>query len=244
MIKVENLYKDFGDGPVLNNITTTFESDKVTVIIGPSGSGKSTLLRTLNYLEVPSNGTVYFNDTTMNEHPKTLQNARKDIAMVFQSFNLFNHLSILENCIVAQVSVLKRDKEAAKEKAYAMLKKVHMDGFANKKPGQLSGGQKQRAAIARALSMDPKVLLLDEPTSALDPETVGEVLEVIKNLSNDGITMVLVTHEMQFANDVADRVIFMDRGKIVEDRLSNDIFISPTHERTKLFFKKLRLNAH
>lgn len=239
MIKVNHLSKDFGEGNVLSDITTTFEAGKVTVIIGPSGSGKSTLLRTLNYLEIPTEGVVTFKDITLSDHPKTLQQVRKDMSMVFQSFYLFNHLSVLSNCTLAQKEVLKRDKKAADIIALESLKKVGMDRFAHRKAAQLSGGQKQRVAIARALSMNPGVMLFDEPTSALDPEMVGEVLQVIKKIAQEGITMILVTHEMQFAKDIADRVIFMDDGKIVEDRPHDEIFINPKEERTKQFLSKV-----
>ena len=239
MIAVEQLVKDFGEGPVLKSINTTFETGKVTVIIGPSGSGKSTLLRSLNYLETPSSGTITFKDTRLSDEPKTLGKVRQNMGMVFQSFHLFNHLSVLSNCTVAQVNVLKRDKEEAKENALNALEKVGMKAYAHRKPSQLSGGQKQRVAIARALSMNPEVMLFDEPTSALDPEMVAEVLQVIKKVAREGLTMILVTHEMQFAKDIADRVIFMDQGQIIEDRMDDLIFTEPKEERTKQFLNLL-----
>jgi len=239
MIRLNNIEKDFGEGKVLKNINLTFQKGSINVIIGPSGSGKSTLLRTLNYLEVPTNGEVCMDDVILTEQPHILRRARKDAPMVFQSFHLFNHLSVLENCTIAQRKVLKRDEKTAKDKAVAMLEKVGMAAFINRKPAQLSGGQKQRVSIARALCMDPKILLFDEPTSALDPEMVGDVLTVIKTVLKDNpdLTAVLVTHEMHFAQEIATRSIFMDHGEVIEDRNKDDLFTNPQEARTKQFLK-------
>ncbi len=239
MITLTNIQKDFGEGNVLKNINLTFQKGSINVIIGPSGSGKSTLLRTINYLEVPTGGTIDIDGVTLSEKPKTLRHVRKEAPMVFQSFHLFNHLSVLENCTIAQRKVLKRDETTAKNKAIAMLEKVGMDAFINRKPAQLSGGQKQRVSIARALCMDPKILLFDEPTSALDPEMVDDVLHVIKNVlvDNPDLTAVLVTHEMHFAREIATRSIFMDHGEVIEDRNGAALFTNPHQARTKQFLK-------
>ena len=235
MITVKNLCKDFGEGDVLKDVSLELKRGTVNVIIGPSGSGKTTLLRTLNHLEIPSEGTTIVDGVTLTPEKKVLEKVRKNATMVFQGFHLFNHLSVLDNCTIAQRNVLGRTREDSEKKAYESLRKVGMAEFANRKPSQLSGGQKQRVGIARALAMDPKILLFDEPTSALDPEMVQEVLTVIRNLVSENLTMVLVTHEMELARDIADRVIFMDQGRIVEDRETNTIFSSPKEERTKAF---------
>jgi ABC-type polar amino acid transport system ATPase subunit len=235
MISIQNLTKDFGEGAVLKNISLELKKGTVNVIIGPSGSGKTTLLRTLNHLEIPSEGSVIVDGVTLTPEKKILEQVRRNATMVFQGFHLFNHLSVLDNCTIAQRNVLKRTRQESEDKAYSALQKVGMNEFANRRPSQLSGGQKQRVGIARALAMDPKILLFDEPTSALDPEMVQEVLNVIRSLVTKNLTMVLVTHEMELARDIADRIIFMDQGNVVEDRTSNTIFTSPKEARTKAF---------
>ncbi len=239
MISVNNVSKDFGEGLVLQPTTVTFNPGDVTVIVGPSGSGKSTLLRCLNFLEVPSSGTVTIGDLVVNESPKVLQQVRTKTAMVFQSFHLFNHLTVLENVTLALKTVLKQDKLTANKKALETLARVGMDSFAHRNVKLLSGGQKQRVAIARALAMEPDVLLFDEPTSALDPEMVYEVADVIRQISEDNITMILVTHEMHLAKEIADRVIFMDEGRIVEDREKDTLFTNPNTERAKAFLHRM-----
>lgn len=239
MITLENVTKDFGEGLVLKPVNITFEKGEVTVIIGPSGSGKSTLLRTLNYLEVPTTGTVTIGNITISEHPKVLQQIRTKTAMVFQSFHLFNHLTVLENVTLALRQVLKLSKEAANEKAMTKLARVGMDAYHARNVKKLSGGQKQRVAIARALAMEPDVLLFDEPTSALDPEMVGEVVDVIRRISEENITMILVTHEMHLAKEIADRVIFMDQGDIVEDRKKDALFLNPKTKRAQAFLNQM-----
>lgn len=235
MITIENLRKNFGEGDVLKDVSLNLKRGTVNVIIGPSGSGKTTLLRTLNHLEIPTEGTIVIDGVTLTPEKKVLEKVRRNATMVFQGFHLFNHLSVLDNCTIAQRNVLRRTKEESEQKAYESLRKVGMADYANRKPRQLSGGQKQRVGIARALAMDPKILLFDEPTSALDPEMVQEVLSVIRSLVSENLTMVLVTHEMELARDIADRVIFMDQGSVVEDRPGHTIFNSPKEERTKAF---------
>ena len=235
MITIKNLTKDFGEGAVLRDINLHFDKGTVNVIIGPSGSGKTTLLRTLNHLETPTEGVIQIDGVTLTPDKRVLEKVRKKATMVFQGFHLFNHLSVLDNCTIAQRQVLKRTKEAAQKNAYEALKKVGMASYANRRPAQLSGGQAQRVGIARALSMDPEVLLFDEPTSALDPEMVQEVLEVIRKLVSENLTMVLVTHEMGLARDIADRVIFMDKGRVIEDRRGSTLFTNPTEARTQAF---------
>lgn len=239
MITVENLQKDFGQGPVLNDVSLTFHEGEVTVIMGPSGSGKSTLLRCLNYLEVPTLGHVFYQDITLIETPDILQAVRKDVAMVFQSFYLFNHMTALENCMLAPRKVLGISKEDAEKRAIEALSEVGLKDFIHRLPKTLSGGQKQRVAIARALAMEPKVILFDEPTSALDPENVQEVLETIAALAKKKLTMIVVTHEMGFAKKVADRVIFMDKGQVVEDAKAKTFFLAPKTERARNFIKNL-----
>ena len=236
-IEVKNLSKKFGDHEVLKDISLSVNQGEVVSIIGSSGSGKSTILRCINLLEEPTGGDIIVEGkSAITELDKTV--LRKDIGMVFQSFNLFENMNVLKNCMIGQIKVLKRSKEAAKEIAISNLKSVGMERFINAKPSQLSGGQKQRVAIARALSMNPKCLLFDEPTSALDPEMVNEVLDVIKSLAKTGLTMIVVTHEMQFARDVSDRVIFVDEGLIVEEGPAKEFFAHPSKERTKDFLKR------
>lgn len=241
ILNVQNLEKKFGDNVVLKKISTVITKGEVVVVIGPSGSGKSTFLRCLNYLEVPSGGEIYFHDSRVGfkQNEKELDLQRSKIGMVFQSFNLFPHLSVLENLTIAPENVLKLTKEEAHERARDYLKKVGLLEKINAYPRELSGGQQQRVAIARALCMHPEVMLFDEATSALDPELVGEVLRVMKDLALSGMTMVIVTHEMNFAREVADRVIFMDGGLIVEEGIPTEIFSTPKEKRTIDFLKKL-----
>jgi polar amino acid transport system ATP-binding protein len=239
MITVENVLKDFGQGPILKDVSLTFKEGEVTVIMGPSGSGKSTLLRCLNFLEVPTQGQVMFEDITLIETPTILQSVRQEVAMVFQSFYLFNHMTALENCALAPRKVLGLSKEAAMKRAEEALVEVGLKDFFHRLPKTLSGGQKQRVAIARALAMQPKVILFDEPTSALDPENVQEVLQTIAALAAKKMTLIVVTHEMGFAKKVADRVIFMDEGNVVEDEKAQAFFIAPKTERARNFIKNL-----
>lgn len=237
VIRVEHLKKSFGDHEVLKDISLTVNSGEVLCLIGSSGSGKSTLLRCINLLETPSGGEIIYHGENVLKS-KNVSAYRAKLGMVFQQFNLFNNLNVLENCVVGQVQVLKRRRDEAVKTSMHYLSKVGMDGFKNAKPAQLSGGQKQRVAIARSLSMKPDALLFDEPTSALDPEMVGEVLNVIRNLAAEGLTMIIVTHEMAFARDVADRVIFMDKGVIAEEGNPAELFSNPKNERTREFLKR------
>jgi len=239
MITVKDVTKDFGDGNVLDDINLTFNDHEITVIMGPSGSGKSTLLRCLNYLEVPTNGTITVQDTVLKEDPKVLESVRKKVAMVFQSFYLFNHLTALKNCTLAPRRVLKLSDTDALNRAEDSLSEVGMAAFKNRKPSHLSGGQKQRVAIARSLAMHPDVLLFDEPTSALDPENVGEVLQTMTSLAKKKMTIIIVTHEMQFAKRIADRVIFMDQGSVIEDRPAKDFFAAPASKKAQAFLAHL-----
>ena len=239
MIQINNLYKSFNDTQVLNGITENIKKGEVVVIIGPSGSGKSTFLRCLNLLEVPTNGEIIFEGTSINDNKNDINKIREKMGMVFQQFNLFPHKTILENLIIAPIVVKKIKEEDAKKKAYDLLKKVGLLDKANAYPASLSGGQKQRIAIARALCMEPDVMLFDEPTSALDPEMVGEVLAVMKDLAKEGMTMVVVTHEMGFAREVGDRILFMDGGKILEEVSPQEIFNNPKHIRTIDFLSKV-----
>lgn len=238
IIDINHLKKSFGTNEVLKDIDFYVNSGEVVSIIGSSGSGKSTLLRCINLLEKPSGGEIIYRGKNILGNTNDINKYRTHLGMVFQNFNLFNTLNVLENCTIGQTKVLKKDKEASKEVALKHLKTVGMEKYVNAKPAQLSGGQQQRVAIARALSMEPDVLLFDEPTSALDPETVGEVLMVMKDLAKQGLTMVVVTHEMDFAKDVSDRVIFMDDGVIVEEGAPEQIFNTPKEERTKEFLKR------
>ncbi|QFY85355.1 amino acid ABC transporter ATP-binding protein [Bacillus subtilis] len=239
MIKVEKLSKSFGKHEVLKNISTTIAEGEVVAVIGPSGSGKSTFLRCLNLLEKPNGGTITIKDTEITKPKTNTLKVRENIGMVFQHFHLFPHKTVLENIMYAPVNVKKESKQAAKEKAEDLLRKVGLFEKRNDYPNRLSGGQKQRVAIARALAMNPDIMLFDEPTSALDPEMVKEVLEVMKELVETGMTMVIVTHEMGFAKEVADRVLFMDQGMIVEDGNPKEFFMSPKSKRAQDFLEKI-----
>lgn len=239
MIKVKNLHKYFGDLEVLKGINNEIEKGEVVCVIGPSGSGKSTFLRCLNLLEVPTRGEVFIGGVSLMEHMKNIDKLRCRVGMVFQQFNLFPHMTAIENVMLAPVKVLKENKGKAAESALELLCRVGLEDKANEYPSRLSGGQKQRVAIARAMAMNPEVMLFDEPTSALDPEMVGEVLEVIKSLANEGMTMVVVTHEMGFAREVSDRVLFMDEGIIYEEGNPEQIFNNPQRIRTKEFLSKV-----
>ncbi|MBQ8326349.1 MAG: amino acid ABC transporter ATP-binding protein [Lachnospiraceae bacterium] len=237
MIYVNNLSKSFGDHLVLNNVSEHIAPGEKVVIIGPSGSGKSTFLRCLNLLEQPTSGEITFEGQLITDKKADINKIRQQMGMVFQHFNLFPHLTILDNIIMAPVHLKLMTKAQAKEEAMRLLEIVGLTEKANAYPGQLSGGQKQRIAIVRSLALKPKVMLFDEPTSALDPEMVGEVLEVMKGLAKDGMTMVVVTHEMGFAREVADRVLFMDEGIIYEQGTPEQIFSSPVNERTQKFLR-------
>ncbi len=239
MIRVENLKKSFGNNEVLKDISLTIKPQEVVVVIGPSGSGKSTFLRCLNLLETITDGKIYIEGVDITDKKTDINKIRAEVGMVFQQFNLFPHKTVLENIILAPMKVKKMDRETAVKKARELLRKVGLSEKENCYPDSLSGGQKQRVAIARALAMEPKIMLFDEPTSALDPEMVGEVLEVMKQLAKEGMTMVVVTHEMGFAREVGDRVIFMDGGYIVEENTPEELFNNPQHERTKLFLSKV-----
>lgn len=238
VIEVQHLMKSFGNHEVLKDIDFTVNKGEVVCVIGSSGSGKSTLLRCINLLEKLSGGDILYKGKNIMQDTHDINEYRKHLGMVFQQFNLFNNHNVLNNCMVGQIKVLKRTKEQAETVARKNLQLVGMEEYINAKPSQLSGGQKQRVAIARALSIDPDVLLFDEPTSALDPEMVGEVLKVMKELAGLGLTMLVVTHEMDFAKDVADRVVFMDKGVIVEEGPPAEIFNHPKEERTKEFLKR------
>ena len=238
MIKLENVHKSFGKNEVLKGINLHIKQGQVVVIIGPSGSGKSTVLRTMNYLEEPTSGKVIVDGMDLSDKSK-LNEVRAEVGMVFQNFNLFPHMTVMENLTLAQTKVRKTSSDEAKKIGQALLDRVGLGDKANAYPDSLSGGQKQRVAIARALAMKPKVMLFDEPTSALDPEMVREVLDVMKSLAEEGMTMVIVTHEMGFAKEVADRVLFVDGGLILEDDTPEKVFDAPTNERTKLFLSKI-----
>ncbi|WP_273125728.1 amino acid ABC transporter ATP-binding protein [Bacillus weihaiensis] len=245
MIKIEKLYKKFNQLDVLKGIDLEVETGKTAVVIGPSGSGKTTLLRCLNLLEVPNNGAITIDQTTLLfEEKKKFRTSemtafRKQTGMVFQNYNLFPHFTAVENVMEGQITVLKRSKNEARQRALELLEKVGLKERAEMYPHQLSGGQQQRVGIARAMAMEPKVLLFDEPTSALDPELVGEVLKVMKELADEGMTMVVVTHEMQFARDVADEVIFMDQGVVVEKGTPEEVFQHTNNPRTRQFLNKV-----
>ncbi|WP_049690118.1 amino acid ABC transporter ATP-binding protein [Anaerococcus jeddahensis] len=238
IIKVNNLEKKFGQNLVLKDINMEVQKGEVVTIIGSSGSGKSTLLRCLNLLEEPTNGEILYKDKNILDKKFDLRAYRTKVGMVFQNFNLFENKTVLDNCTLSQEKVLKISKKDAEEKAKKFLQLVGMDQYINAKPSQISGGQKQRVAIARALCMDPEVLLFDEPTSALDPEMVGEVLEVMTKLAKEGITMIVVTHEMDFAREVSSRVLFMNEGIILEEGSPEEIFTNPKNQRTKDFLKR------
>ena len=239
MIKVENLHKQFEDLKVLNGIDIEIEKGEVVCVIGPSGSGKSTFLRCLNLLEKPTSGHVFFNGEDLTDPKVDINLRRQKMGMVFQQFNLFPHMTVLENMTVAPKMLLGLSEQEAKERALSLLEKVGLADRGDAYPNQLSGGQKQRVAIVRALCMEPEVMLFDEPTSALDPEMVGEVLDLIRELVEEGMTMVIVTHEMGFARKAADRVIFMDEGVIAEEGTPEQIFGSPKHPRTQEFLSKV-----
>ena len=239
VVTIKHLNKVFGTHEVLKDISFSVQSGEVVTIIGSSGSGKSTLLRCVNLLEKPTSGEILYNGKNILDDDTNIYEYRTHLGMVFQQFNLFNNLNVLENCTVGPIKVLKESKEEAEKIAKSFLEKVGMSAYLNARPRQLSGGQKQRVAIARALSMQPAVLLFDEPTSALDPEMVNEVLETMKSLAHTGLTMIIVTHEMEFARDVSDRVIFMDKGVIAEEGTAEQIFTNPQKERTKEFLMRV-----
>ena len=243
MIRLEGIKKRFrtkaGELEVLHGVSADIKKGEVFGIIGLSGAGKSTLVRCINLLETPTSGDVVFHGDSVVDKKVNAAAYRAKVGMVFQSFNLFNNMSVLENCIIGQTKVLKRNKEEAKEKAMQYLTKVGMNPYINAKPRQLSGGQKQRVAIARALAMNPDIMLFDEPTSALDPEMVGEVLALMKELAEQGMTMIVVTHEMGFAREVASRVIFMDGGAILEENTPSELFDHPQNPRTQTFLSKV-----
>ncbi|MFD0619005.1 amino acid ABC transporter ATP-binding protein [Paenibacillus sp. GCM10027629] len=239
MIKVTDLHKHYGKLEILKGIDMTIEKGEVVVVIGPSGSGKSTFLRCLNLLEVPTKGTIQFEGNAITDKSHNINATREKMGMVFQQFNLFPHMTVLDNITLAPLKVLKKDKASAEQIALDLLRQVGLEDKKNAYPSQLSGGQKQRIAIARALAMQPHVMLFDEPTSALDPEMVGEVLDVMKSLAAQGMTMVIVTHEMGFAREVGDRIVFMDGGNIVEEGDPQTVFSHPKHPRTQEFLSKV-----
>ena len=239
IIKIENVNKWFGDFQVLKDINLDVGSKQKIVVCGPSGSGKSTLIRCINRLEEHQKGTIIVDGTELSENTKNIEQVRAEVGMVFQQFNLFPHLSILDNCTLAPIWVKKMPKKEAQELAMKQLEQVQISDQAYKFPGQLSGGQQQRCAIARALCMQPKIMLFDEPTSALDPEMIKEVLDAMVNLAKGGMTMIVVTHEMGFAKEVADEVIFMDEGMIVEKANTKEFFANPKSDRTKLFLSQI-----
>ncbi len=239
IIKIENMNKWFGDFQVLKDINLSVEKNKKIVVCGPSGSGKSTLIRCINRLEEHQKGTIIVDGTELTENTKNIEAIRAEVGMVFQQFNLFPHLSILDNCTLAPIWVKKMPKKDAEVLAMKQLEQVQIADQAKKYPGQLSGGQQQRCALARALCMEPKIMLFDEPTSALDPEMIKEVLDAMVNLAKAGMTMIVVTHEMGFAKEVADEVIFMDEGMIVEKAETREFFANPKSDRTKLFLSQI-----
>ena len=242
ILEIRHLSKSFGSHEVLRDIDFTVEKGDVTSIIGASGSGKSTLLRCINLLETPTSGEILYHGQNVTGPKVNAPRYRSHVGMVFQSFNLFNNMTVLENCMVGQIKVLKKDKETARKRAMEYLEKVGMAPYIQAKPRQISGGQKQRVAIARALAMEPEVLLFDEPTSALDPEMVGEVLAVMKGLAQDGMTMLVVTHEMAFARDVSTHVVYMNQGVICEEGTPEEVFGSPQRQETKDFLSRFRQN--
>jgi len=237
MIEIKKLYKSYGDNEVLKGINQTVSEAEVLCIVGPSGSGKSTMLRCINLLEVPTSGEVYIDGELVTS--QNINEIRTKMGMVFQNFNLFPHMTVLENVTCAPINVKGVSKTDAEAKAMELLTRVGLDNKANAYPRSLSGGQQQRVAIARALAMDPEIMLFDEPTSALDPEMVGEVLDVMKDLAKEGLAMIVVTHEMGFAKEVADKVIFMDEGVIVEQGTPEEVLVNPSEERTKNFLSKV-----
>ena len=242
LLEVKGLQKNFGDLKVLKDVNIKVEEGEVLVLIGPSGSGKSTLLRCLNLLETPTSGDIIFENKSILEKRFDVKKYRQKVGMCFQRFNLFPFMTVLDNVTFAPKLILKKDKEEAKKVALELLDKVGLKDKANVYPTALSGGQQQRVAIARALAMEPKMMLFDEPTSALDPELVGDVLNVMRDLAKEGMTMVVVTHEMGFARDVADRAIFMDGGYVVEENSPREMFSNPKHERTKAFLSRVLNN--
>ncbi len=239
MINVQDLKKNFGSLQVLKGITTHIDEGEVVVVIGPSGSGKSTFLRCLNKLEDATSGEIVIDGILLDKSEAHINQIRAEVGMVFQRFNLFPHMKVIENITLAPIKVRQKSHDIARKEGMELLKKVGLSDKAEAYPGQLSGGQQQRVAIARALAMHPKIMLFDEPTSALDPELVGEVLDVMKKLAEEGMTMVVVTHEMGFAREVGDRVIFMDDGRICEENIPDEIFTNPYNERTKAFLGKI-----
>ncbi|HHV08012.1 MAG TPA: amino acid ABC transporter ATP-binding protein [Firmicutes bacterium] len=239
MIELKNVHKHFGQLHVLKGITSTVDQGEVVVIIGPSGSGKSTLLRCINYLEEPTKGEIIIDGIKLNHSATNINRVRQEVGMVFQSFNLFPHMTVMDNITLAPKKVRGLAPSKAEDIAQELLAKVGLSDKAEAYPRQLSGGQQQRVAIARALAVQPKVMLFDEPTSALDPEMIGEVLDVMKNLAEDGMTMVVVSHEMGFAREVGTRVLFMDEGKIVEEGKPEEVFFNPKNERTQAFLGKI-----
>ncbi|MDW8099633.1 MAG: amino acid ABC transporter ATP-binding protein [Anaerolineae bacterium] len=239
IIRIRNLHKSFGHVHALRGVNLDVARGEVVVIIGPSGSGKSTLLRCINHLETPTSGEVIVDGVSITDRRTNLNALRAEVGMVFQSFNLFPHLTALENIALAQRVVRKRSRQEAEEIARGLLAKVGIPEKANAYPGQLSGGQQQRVAIARALAMQPKIMLFDEPTSALDPEMIKEVLDVMLDLAREGMTMVVVSHEMGFARNAANRIVFMDEGQIIEEAPPNELFAHPRQERTRLFLSKI-----
>ena len=239
MINVENLHKSFGKNEVLKGISTTIKEKEVVAVIGPSGSGKSTFLRCMNLLEEPTSGVVSINGQVITDKKTNIMRVRENVGMVFQHFHLFPHMTVLENLTYAPMTVKGVSRETAVAKGKELLQKVGLAQKANEFPSRLSGGQKQRVAIARALAMEPKVMLFDEPTSALDPEVIGEVLDVMVHLAHEGTTMVVVTHEMGFAREVSDRVVFMDHGEVLEEGPPEQFFSQPRHERLQTFLSKI-----
>ena len=240
ILEVSHLEKSFGSHDVLRDISFQVAKGDVVSVIGASGSGKSTMLRCVNLLETPTGGSILYHGEDITDPKINVPAYRSKVGMVFQSFNLFNNMTVLENCMVGQIKVAGRKKEEAEEKAMAYLKKVDMDAYVNAKPRQLSGGQKQRVAIARALAMEPEILLFDEPTSALDPQMVGEVLNIMRQLAQEGLTMIVVTHEMAFARDISSHVIFMSDGVIEEEGTAQEVFLEPKSEKTKEFLSRFR----
>ena len=239
MIKLENIYKSFGDNEVLKGVSEEIKKGEVVVIIGPSGSGKSTLLRCINLIEKPTKGKIYINENEITDKTNDVNKMRENVGMVFQHFNLFPHMNIIDNITLAPKKLKNISKEESEKIAYELLDKVGLRDKANESPNKLSGGQKQRIAIARALAMSPQIMLFDEPTSALDPEMVKEVLDVMKDLAKEGMTMAIVTHEMGFAREVGSRIFFMDNGKILEKGMPAEVFDNPKEERTREFLSKV-----
>ncbi len=239
IIEVSGICKFFGAFQALNNVSFSVADGEKVVIIGPSGSGKSTVLRSINRLETIDRGRIVVHGMDVNDPETDICNVREEVGMVFQSFNLFPHKTVLENLMLAQLVVRRRNRTEAENVSMELLRKVGIEEKANSYPARLSGGQQQRVAIARSLAMNPKAILFDEPTSALDPEMIGEVLDVMKTLAREGMTMVVVTHEMGFAREVADRILFMDHGKVIEEGVPEHFFTDPSHERTKLFLSQI-----